>query len=163
MRVVVAYVRLHPATKAAVEASLQEGDEVVWADTSSSDSAYFGLLAEQWRRGSSFVILEQDKVPMPGALRELYDCPEPWCTYPHLMANGNEIPITQPTLGCTKFAAELMTDWPDLIERAGRLDMGYGSHHWGRLDMAITAGLMWAVGSCHVHESGRLAHEHQTV
>lgn len=159
MRVVVAYCSLHPETKAAVEAALREGDEVVWADTSASDIAYYELLADQWREGKTFVLLEQDKLPKPGALRELYDCPEPWCTYPVPMAHNGQ-PASFVTLSCTKFAAELMLDWPDTIERAGQRDYGYGAKHWNRLDMAVAAVLNWRLGACHWHELGRVGHDH---
>lgn len=160
MKIVVPYVQLHPDTVAAVWAEFQPGDEIVWADTSASDAAYFQLLMEHWRQGQTFINLEQDKVPAPGALRELFDCESPWCTYPHLAHQGDWV-AEQPTLGCTKFAAELMSKHPDLIERSGRLDIGCGPMHWQRLDMLVTAGLLWATGSCHVHEFGRLGHKHQ--
>ena len=161
MKLVIAYTRIHPKTVAAVFDSIDELDDVRWADVSASDSAYYELLRDLWAERETFVVLEQDKVPDQGALRDIYDCPQLWCTYPHLMANGDPIPLSQPTLGCSKFSADLMVRWPGLIERSGRLDMGYGGKHWGRLDMAVAAGLMWAVGPCHVHEFGRLAHEHQ--
>ena len=161
MKLVVAYVHLHPKTVEAVWDSVDELDDVRWCDTSSDESAYYRLLCDLWGEGETFVILEQDKIPDQRALRDLYDCDSPWCSYPHLMADGAEIPITQPTLGCTKFGADVMAKWPDLVERSGRLNVGLGAQHWGRLDMAITAGLTWAVGSCHVHEFGRITHDHQ--
>lgn len=160
MKIVVPYVNLNPRTRAAVAREAGNGDTVIWADTSGSESAYYQLLMKLWAERETFVNLEQDKIPAPGALRAIFDCPEPWCTYPHY-ANQGEWVAEQPTLGCTKFAAELMIDWPDLIERSGRLNMGFGSGNWGRLDMAITAGLLWAVGSCHVHEFGLLDHDHE--
>ncbi len=113
-----------------------------------------------WAERETFVLLEQDKVPDQGALREIYSCPSPWCTYPHRAAQGDWV-AELPTLGCTKFGAEVMAKHPGLIERAGRMEIGVGPKHWQRLDMLVTAGLMWAVGSCHVHEFGRLGHEHE--
>ena len=159
MKIVVPYVRLNSKTATAVLEEFQPGDEIIWGDTSASDSAYFQLLLEHWRKGDTFVNLEQDKIPAPGALREIYECDHPWCTYPHLAHQGDWV-AEQPTLGCTKFRADVMAGYPNLIEMAGRLDIGLGAYHWQRLDMLITAGLMWAVGNCHVHEFGQLEHEH---
>ena len=160
MKIVIPYVQLHPKTEAAVLAAADELDEIVWADVSDSDSAYFQLLQKHWLIGETFVNLEHDKVPVPGALREIYDCEFQWCSYPHYAAQGPWI-AELPTLGCTKFGAGVMAKHPDLLERAGRLDVGLGGFHWQRLDMMISAGLLWALGSCHTHEAGRLDHHHQ--
>lgn len=159
MKIVVPYVELNARTKAAVDDAIRDGDRVVYVDTSESPLAYYHLLLKCWAERETFINLEQDKIPAPGALRAIFDCPEPWCIYPHYANQGDWV-AENPTLGCAKFAAELMQDWPDLIERSGRLDLGLGSGNWGRLDMAITAGLFWAVGSCHIHEFGLLEHDH---
>ena len=160
MKLVVAYLRLHPKTVAAVWDSVDELDDVIWADTSTSDTAYFELIAEHWRQGETFVVLEQDKIPDQGALRDLHDCPEPWCTYPVPMAH-NGLPCDFVSLSCTKFGSDLMARYPDLMERVGRLEMGYGPKHWDRLDMAM-AGRIHPRQKPHWHESGRVGHEHTT-
>ena len=88
MKIVVPYTQLHPDTVAAVWDAFEPGDEIVWADVTGSDKAYFQILNEHWRQGQTFVNLEHDKVPAPGALRELHDCESPWCSYPHFAAQG---------------------------------------------------------------------------
>lgn len=162
MKIVVPYCKLHPATVKAVWDAVDEREEIVWGDTSGSDTAYYELLARCWAERETFVVLEQDKIPAPGALRELHDCPEPWCTYPVPMAHNGQ-PCEFVSLSCTKFAAELMDDWPELMERVGLLEFGYGRKHWNRLDMAMALEVGRRIGNCHWHELGRVAHEHQSV
>lgn len=160
MKLVVAYCKLLRATEEAVLASIDELDEVIWADTSSSDTAYFELLAEHWALGSTFVVLEQDKIPDGSALRELHDCPEGWCTYPFPMADGSPAFRDFPTLGCTKFSAEIMRSNPHLPERVGKLRaMGLLADP-KRLDMAIAVQLGRRVKP-HWHEDGRVDHRHE--
>src|SRR3984893_2068051 len=136
MKVVIAYVSLHPKTVQAVWDSVDELDDVRWADTSGSDSAYYELLADMWAEREAFVLLEQDKIPAPFALRDLYGCESQWCTYPVPMAHNGQ-PCDFCSLSCTKFGAELVTGCPDLMQRVGKLDMGFGPKHWNRLDMSM--------------------------
>ena len=159
MKLVVAYCHLHPKTVGAVFDSVDELDDLIWADTSHSDSAYYDLIADHWKQGETFVVLEQDKIPDTGALRELHDCPEPWCTYPVPMAHNGE-PCDFVSLSCTKFGADLMKRYPNLMERVGQIEMGRGLKHWDRLDMNI-AGQLFPRQAPHWHENGRIGHEHQ--
>jgi hypothetical protein len=165
LKVVVAYCQLHPKTVEAVWASADEMDEIVWADTSSDDSSYFDLIVHHWALGETFVVLEQDKIPAAFALRELHDCPEPWCTYPVPMAHNGE-PCDFVSLSCTKFSGELIAGAPDLMERVARLDWGYGPKHWNRLDMSMALECAKALGrmrrtpDCHWHPAGLVGHEH---
>lgn len=159
MKLVIAYIRLHPGTVQAVWDSVDELDDVRWCDTSSDDQSYFRLLEDQWAEGEGFVLLEQDKLPDQRALRDLYDCPEPWCTYPVPMAHNGQ-PCDFVSLSCTKFGAELLAACPDLMQRVGKLDMGFGPKHWNRLDLAM-AGQIGCTHRPHWHEAGRVGHEHQ--
>lgn len=160
MKVVVAYNQLHPKTVAGAWDEFGVGDEIVWGDTSASETDYYELIAEHWRQGQTFVILEQDKIPMAGALRELHDCPRQWCTYPVPMAHNGQ-PCDFVSLSCTKFSADLMKKYPDLMGSVAALDMGYGRMHWNRLDMAMALEVGRRIGDCHWHEAGRVGHEHQ--
>ena len=160
MKVVVAYCQLHPETERAIFSALEAGDVVIWADTSYSDTAYFDLLSRHWAMGQTFVVLEQDKVPDDGALRELYECPEPWCTYPVPMAHNGE-PCDFVSLSCTKFGSELMDRFPNLMERVGLMEMGFGLKHWNRLDMAMAGQIAGRGVTPHWHAAGRIGHKHQ--
>jgi hypothetical protein len=155
LRDVVPFVRLQPAVVAALE---RDGIVAEFVDTSARDS-YWRLLADLWAEGGSFVVLEQDKVPSPGLLRELWDCSRPWCSTPVGM-RGVDQPAPYPSLACTKFDASLMAADPFLLEKAGSLDLGFGERDWSRLDLAV-AGLLGSVAECHWHEGGRVEHRHE--
>lgn len=166
MKLVVAFCQLHPKTAQAALAELKADAQIVWADTSGSDTAYFEAIERHWAEGQTFVLLEQDKLPVPGALRALHDCPASWCTYPVPMAHNGQ-PCDFVSLSCTKFSAELMAAVPDLMDRVAKLNMGRGPKHWDRLDMSMALECTKALGrmrrppyECHWHPAGMVGHEH---
>jgi hypothetical protein len=165
VKIVVAYCQLHPKTVAAVWDAVSEREEIVWGDTSGSDMAYYELLTRCWAEGETFVVLEQDKIPVPGALSELYNCSEPWCSFPVPMANTGT-PCGFVSLSATKFGEVLIQGAPDLMERVAKLDMGYGPKHWNRLDMSMNMECARALGRMrrlphvHWHADGMIGHEH---
>ena len=75
------------------------------------EEAYYNLLAALWKLGESFLIVEHDIVVWPGAVAELENCPEPWCTLPYYCSVGW---ITD-GLGCTKFGAHFLREHPDFL------------------------------------------------
>lgn len=154
MRVMVPYVSLQPATKRALELA---GADAAFYDTS-APTAYWEALANWWCWGESFIVLEQDKVPEPGLLAELWECPEPWCAVGAPM-RGTEEHAGYPSLSCTKFAASLMDAYPGLMRDVGELDLGLGEKEWSRLDLGI-AGLLSSVADCHWHV-GVVEHLHE--
>ena len=163
MKVVLAYVKLHPGTFTLAQGEMTEkGDQLVLEDTSSDQTSYFEAVAKHWALGRTFVLLEQDKLPLPPALRDLHDCPQPWCTYPVPMAHNGQ-PCDFVSLSCTKFSADLMARFPDLMEHVAQRDMGFGPKHWNRLDMAMALEIGRRIGDCHWHAAGRVGHEHQSV
>ena len=163
MKVVLAYIKLHPGTLALAQGEMTEkGDQLALENTAENDSAYFEAIAKHWAAGRTFVLLEQDKLPHPPALRALHDCPHLWCTYPVPMAHNGQ-PCDFVSLSCTKFSGELMARYPDLMAHVGQRDMGYGLKHWNRLDMAMALEIGRRIGDCHWHEAGRVGHEHQNV
>jgi len=74
------------------------------------NAAYGKHLAEIWRRGEGFILVEDDIAPWPGAIKELDDCPEPWCGFQYLWC-GSQI---SGTIGCMKVGAQLTQDHPDV-------------------------------------------------
>lgn len=161
LKVVVAHsaTNLNPAVRAALES---EGIEARFCDTSADVEAYWRLLCVLWREGETTVLLEGDKVPVPGAVRAIYDCPSQWCAYPVPMQNGQYCDF--PTLACVKFGADLMARLPHVIEReVGTIGIGGGDvppRHWQRLDMALTLWLHQGRGVCW-HPKGMVRHEHK--
>lgn len=156
MNVLVPFVRLHPRLVAALAA---EGVQAQFVDTSAGD-AYWRTLRIWWMGGGSFVVLEQDKVPEPGLLSELWSCKHDWCTV-RVDTRGGEPPAPYPSLSCTKFSARLIADAPRLLEQVGELDFGLGEREWSRLDLGI-AGLLGGVYARNVHwHEGRVEHLHE--
>lgn len=154
MKLIIPYVDLHDST-----AQVGWAYNALFRDTSWSDRAYYWTLYDAWLDGESFIVLEQDKIPGEGALEEIWTCPEPWCAYPVPMRHTDEVFQEYPSLSCTKFSVEMITDLPDLFERVGSLNMGFGLKHWDRLDLAI-----WGAADrpIHWHEAGHVKHFHKS-
>lgn len=110
------------------------------------DSSYYDLLHSLWHEGETFVIVEHDIIPWPGAVTAIYNCPEPWCTYPY----NNQ---TDRSLGCTKFSAQLLQDHP------GALDEPTYDKSWTRLDVYIGHKLSSLGLTHHIHKPN-VAHLH---
>lgn len=120
MRVVVPFARLHVTEQ--VLRSYRVPVEFVRLD---DDDAYRRLLHELWAARETVVIVEQDIVPWPGALEELYGCMGLWCACAHPLFGGLGI---YHGLGCTKISGQLMARLPDLWDLSG---------HWSTLDQRL--------------------------
>jgi hypothetical protein len=153
LNVVVPFVHFRPELRRALEA---DGIEARFIDTSGWQG-YWIMLASMWEAGDTFIVLEQDKFPAPGALHELWECPRAWCTYPVPTRTGGVSPY--PALACTKFDASLMRADPDLMTKVGELDLGFGVREWSRLDLAV-ASFAENITECHWHRRGRVEHRH---
>jgi len=123
------------------------------------DCAYAELLAELWRDGESFVIVEDDIAPWPGAVRQMLDCPRYWCGHHYCLPGRWDVDENDVerklwgTTGCYKVADTVMEAAPGLYERWER-------HDWWHLDVGIYVALRHVLGlDCspieqlfHVHE-----------
>lgn len=103
--------------------------------------AYAGMLAALWQDGREFINLEHDVAPWPGALIDLWSCPQPFCyfCYPswsqgHLTAG----------LGCMKFGQRVLDRIPNSWE-------DWGNVPWWDLDGAIVSDVIEAGFEGHVH------------
>ena len=117
---------------AAVKLALrQDGVEArfVHMDT---DLAYYDLLHSLWRAQETFTVVEHDIVVHPGAIQELEDCPEPWCTFPYYCSVGWIID----GLGCTKFSRAMMTEHPAFLDEPFPGCCKHSKHYCG-LDRLI--------------------------
>lgn len=159
MKVVVAFALLHPGVRAALEG---EGIDARYCDVSEDVEACWRLLCALWAEQETFVFLEQDKIPAPGALQAIYECPSPWCAYPVPMQNGEYADF--PSLSCVKFSGDLMRRLPRVMEdKVGQIGIGGGDvppRHYLRLDMAIALWLHQGRGVCW-HPRGLIRHEHE--
>ncbi len=135
-----------------------QGIRATFIDTSDPEG-YYQMLSRAWRHGQTFILIEQDKIPAPGAVSELWDCPEPWCSFPVSM-RGTVETSPYPSLSCTKFDAVLMEADPFLMLDVGEVDFGFGEREWSRLDMGVSAHLEMTGFRCHWHDAGRVEHKH---
>lgn len=87
---------------------------------------YGDFLAAHWLRGEPFINLEQDVAPWPGALTEMWNCPQRWCMV-QIIVHGA---INNTNLGCVKFANEFISAFPDVWKKYPRNDI----FDWRSLD-----------------------------
>lgn len=53
---------------------------------------YPALFSDLWNAGDTFITVEHDIIPWPGAIDGLISCPEPWCT--HRFPNGGNLMLS---------------------------------------------------------------------
>lgn len=129
--VLVPYTRLHPATARLLNRHAP-GHRRVRLDPADV-TAYWALLAEQWRTPGDLLIVEQDIGIHAGVVPGLTACREPWCGHPYPI--GEQLLVC---LGCTRFTAELKAAEPDLLDVVGEDGTGgLPARHWQRLDVRI--------------------------
>jgi hypothetical protein len=133
-RFVVPYTRLAPEVLWALQ---EAGVDFEPIDVSGADDAYWELLADLWRSGETFAIIEHDIVVPPNVLNSLDDCDEPWCVAKYRYLRGNYW-----GLGCTRFAGSLTRAHPDVLDYVATLELsGHPARHWCTLDAGITSAL----------------------
>ena len=134
MKVVVPCIDLHPVIPEVLES---EGVIARYFDVAGDDEAYWSVLCAMWAETETFIVLQDDKIPMPGAISAIHECSSLWCAYHALASNGEE--PSMPSLSCAKFDGALMSQFPRLmVENVGM--KGYGQipprHHY-HVDRAI--------------------------
>lgn len=76
---------------------------------------YGAFFAARWRERQTFVNVEHDVVPWPGAIESLLDCPERWCAFNyHLPCHRTGGIGTAGPLGCVKLSAEFIAATPTM-------------------------------------------------
>lgn len=144
--ILVPFTRLHPATARLLN---RHAPGHVRARIDPADvTAYWRLLADEWRRPGDLLIVEQDIGITADVVPGLTACREPWCGHPYPI--GEQLLVC---LGCTRFTAELKAAEPDLLDAVGRDDTaGLPARHWQRLDVRILDHLRNRGYTQHVHQ-----------
>lgn len=75
-------------------------------------SSYPNLIAGYWQLARGFAIVEQDIVIRADVYETFTGCPEPYCAYPYPWLTH-----IGPALGCTRFRAEFLTEFPDAMRK----------------------------------------------
>jgi hypothetical protein len=136
LRVVVAAVNPSPVAHLALAA---EGVAHDVADCR-GELGYGEVLADLWRLGAGFIVVEHDVAPWPGAVVALSDCLGDWCAFRY--PKGGRLIRA---LGCVKFSTRLVQTWPDLPALWHGVD-------WQGLEGAVLAGVAAVLRSESPHE-----------
>lgn len=103
--------------------------------------AYAGVLAMYWAAGEEFINLEYDVAPWPGAMHQLWACPEAFC---HFSYPGFPLGRSVEGIGCTKFGQAVIEAIPNSWE-------DWGNVPWWDLDGAIISEVKAAGFERHEH------------
>lgn len=112
MKVVCPYTELNPATEYVL--NIEPQTEVKFVDVSGWEEAYFWLMYKYWKQGETFIVVEHDIVPWPGALRSLDRCEAPLCAY--MAPHAPMIEDFSYGLGLVKYGKALMDKFPDHLD-----------------------------------------------
>ncbi len=113
------------------------------------DLSYYWLLRSCWEHGETFIIVEQDIELGPQTIQDLSRCREPYCTVPYAGPGT----IMENALGCAKFDAVLLGEYPHLI--AERLPQPVT---WHMLDALVNTALRGVHIEPHLHRPSVLHH-----
>jgi len=148
MRVCCFYTELHPAVKNA----LSPDAELVY--TGGDDHAYWRELMTRWDGSSGLVTVEHDVEIHDRALPAFAACDRPWCVYPYPYF-CDEPALAFPNLGCARFSAQCLRDFPDIAERAADFAVKNGlppEPTWDACDSYIARALITAGLTPHRHK-----------
>lgn len=114
MKVFIPMTQLQPATEIyTLDKTVDPGADYTQVDVSSDSLAYTRYLEGRWQQRDSFVNMEHDVVPWPGAINQIWYCPYPWCFYGYVpdvdCVENNCAPF-----GLVKFSSELIKTFPEV-------------------------------------------------
>jgi hypothetical protein len=113
-----------------------------------SETAYSELVCELWEQGETFALVEHDIVVAKGMLDRLARCDQPMCAHPYEWTTN-----IGPALGCNRFSAQLLADFPDAANEAAAIDGGHGAGSWRTFDYWLTRTIL-------EEKYGQVAHLH---
>jgi hypothetical protein len=107
-------------------------NNVKWVNCSNNDEAYFQAVQAMWNEKETFVIVEQDIVPYPGAIKDIYDCEHDFCITwaPHWQSINGDGPWTY-AHGLVKYKRRFIASYPDWFNNYP------ASRHWSQFDWGL--------------------------
>lgn len=102
--------------------------------------SYSDLFCHLWKIQESFISLEHDIVPWPGALEKLRQCGRSYCSYEYPLAPN----AMQAALGCVKISDSVMKKYPLLWKL-------WDNVLWNQLDGRVCTALLATFGETHIH------------
>jgi hypothetical protein len=132
----VPYTSVSPETRDALRL---DSPAYVWVG--GDEGQYWRLVRGLWESGRAFAIVEHDVVPPPGAVAEMWACPQDWCAFPYPVGD-----IVTTALGCTKFEAAIIERHPMLVGAIPE-----NGRDWHSLDASVIGELHRRGEHEHVH------------
>jgi hypothetical protein len=148
MNVVVPFATKSPMLRGVILALDQDGWEPEYIHCDKEDS-YYNVMSKYWSAKEDFCVVEHDIIVWPGALSELSQCPEPWCTFPYYCSVGWIID----GLGCTKFSKHLLETYPNFLKEPFPTCCSHSRNYCG-LDRLIAHKALELGLKPHVHKPG---------
>jgi len=141
MKIICPYTKLNQVTEFALRT--EHRYDVEFVNVSNSDYAYFNLVYKLWEEKETFVIIEHDIVPWPGALKKIYWCPRPLCIYlaPHGMGENSY----SLGWGISKYSKKLIKDHPFHLHDSKL------TREWHHLDGELVTRLIENGTQLHIH------------
>jgi len=132
-RLYVPYTQLNDATRAYLTSVLYTPVPVTLVDCNDAPWGYQDYLQMAWDKGETFLNMEHDIVPWPGAIHSLLDCPEPWCFFGY-ERDLDFVALNTPVFGLCRFRAEFIATMPD-VWRVMRVSEQYAKVPWRGVDL----------------------------
>src|SRR5262245_36727721 len=98
----------------------------------SGNYSYGRALHQLWEEGESFINVEHDIVPWPGALEKMWKCKSAMCMYQYPIGHSG---LISGSLGCVKFSDELIDAYP-------LANFGWDDTEWNHLDAQVFGALV---------------------
>lgn len=110
------------------ELALQEQGLAYETRPVDGNAGYGEMLAELWRQGHGFLLLEHDIIPAEGAVERLLRCRQPWCTHAY---PGPQLFMSMGVLKLTASALRKTSDFPPM----------WAGAHWSNIDGVLIPAL----------------------
>lgn len=124
MRAVCCFTSIRDETRHALE-SFFPGRVDYYDLGGAADTKYGEIIADNWGTGLAFAVVEHDIVIRADVADAFVDCPERYCAFPYDWETN-----CGPALGCTRFRAELLDEFPDAALNASGIS-------WRQFDYAL--------------------------
>lgn len=102
--------------------------------------SYSDMFTRLWKNNAGFVSIEHDIVPWPGAIQEIQECLNMWCSYEYPLAPNT----LRPALGLIK-----VSDW--VVHHYPLLYKAWENKVWGSLDGSVCPALESVASHTHIH------------
>lgn len=88
-------------------------------------TSYHDLMLSLWEAGEDFALVEHDIEVRPSTLRSFEECPNLWCAFSYEVYAGDVATAYGGpfALGCSRFRAQLLTEHPECVIEAGKMDL----------------------------------------